>query len=345
MDRRTWIKTGMLMAGSSFIQPGSFPVEGRAHASREDGMLMTVNGLVAPDDAGLVLPHEHVMSIFGLDPAIDPDYDAEKLQDAVVPYLRHIKGLGCGTVIDCTAAYFGRDPGLLKTFAGQTGLHIITNTGYYGAANDRYVPEHAFRETVDELTGRWHREWQDGIGDTGIRPGFMKVGVDGGPLSEIDAKLVRAGARLHLMTGLTLAVHTGNNPAAAQEQLAILKQEGVSPEAWIWVHAHGVEQMDDLVRAAEEGAWLEFDGLGAETIARHLELVSEMKRRGFLNQVLLSHDGNSFTPGERPPRPYEALFTTFIPALKNAGFSDEEVNLLTRKNPGRAFGVRVRPRR
>jgi predicted metal-dependent phosphotriesterase family hydrolase len=53
--------------------------------------------------------------------------------------------------------------------------------------------------------------------NTGIRPGFIKVGVDSGPLSGIDLKLVQAAARAHLASALTIAVQTGNNPASARE--------------------------------------------------------------------------------------------------------------------------------
>ena len=56
---------------------------------------------------------------------------------------------------------------------------MITNTGYYGAAGDKYVPQHAYEETVDQLADRWTGEWEDGIEGTGIRPGFIKGGVDG----------------------------------------------------------------------------------------------------------------------------------------------------------------------
>jgi phosphotriesterase-related protein len=63
----------------------------------------------------------------------------------VVPILKRVKDLGCRALFDCTAAYFGRDVRLLRKVSEQTGLHIITNTGYYGAADDRYVPPHALR--------------------------------------------------------------------------------------------------------------------------------------------------------------------------------------------------------
>jgi phosphotriesterase-related protein len=280
--------------------------------------------------------------MFGGESAARPGYDVARLLATVLPYLESIKNLGCKTIVDCTAAYFGRAPELLKTISEKSRLKLVTNTGYYGAVHHRYVPAHAYSETADKLAERWVHEWREGIEGTGIRPGFMKIGMDAGPLSEIDRKLVQAAARAHLPTGLTIASHTGDSPVGAEQQLSILRQEGVSPTAWIWVHAHAVKDERALLRVAEEGAWLEFDGLASATVERHLALVKMMKTRGLLGQVLLSHDGNSFRHGGRPLRPYDALFKIFLPALESAGFSQAEIRQLTVENPRRAFTVRVR---
>ena len=306
---------------------------------------MTVRGPIMPEAVGVMLPHEHLMSTFGAEPSLHPRYDEADLLQAVLPRLRTLKGLGAQTVADATAAYFGRDPALLRRLSEASGLHLLTNTGYYGAADDRYVPAHAYEESADELAARWLDEWRHGIGETDVRPGFIKIGVDAGPLSDVDAKLVRAAARLHLASGLTVAVHTGDNAEAVREQLAVLEEEGVAPTAWIWVHAHKVARAEDLLPAAEAGAWIELDGLSAEAVPHHLALVQAMKEEGFLGQVLLSHDGNSYRGGGKPPRPYDALFTHFLPALAETGFTNVEMRTLTVENPARAFTVRVRPRR
>ena len=110
---------------------------------------------------------------------------------------------------------------LLKRLSEASGLHILTNTGYYGAANDKHVPAFAFTETAEQLAARWIREAERGIDGTGIQPAFMKIGVDEAPLSEIDTKLVRAAAITHLRTGLPIASHTSTGTAAL-EQLDLL---------------------------------------------------------------------------------------------------------------------------
>jgi predicted metal-dependent phosphotriesterase family hydrolase len=336
MERREFLKRQALLAGSVLVGRGL-----SLHAKDVPGRVMTVLGPEQAAKLGAALPHEHIMSIFGEDAAERPRYDSAKLLEAVLPQLERVKKLGCRTIFDCTAAYFGRDPAILREVSSRSGIRIVTNTGYYGAASDRYVPASARAESADQIAERWLREFNEGIDGTGIRPGFIKLGVDNGPLSELDRKLIRAAARTHRKSGLTIAVHTGDNPAAVRDQLAVLREEGVSPEAWIWVHAHAVKDEDTLVEAAMQGAWLEFDGLQPDSIERHLQLVSKMKTRRRLEQVLLSHDGNLYRSG-KPAKLFEALFTDLLPALKGAGFTDGEIRQMTVDNPARAFALRVR---
>jgi len=338
MNRRQFIHQTAALAAAGGVS-GSGP---SAKASNAQGKIMTVLGPLDPQRVGLMLPHEHVMSTFGSDAAITPNYDREKLFAAVVPYFCSLKETGCGALADCTTLYFGRDVTVLKAVSEKTGIHILTNTGYYGAANDRYVPAHAYEETAEQLAARWASEWQNGIDGTGIRPGFIKTGVDAEPLSDIDAKLVRAAAKTHRKTGLLIAVHTGNNPASAQQQLGILREEGVHPSAWVWVHANSVQDFEALRRAAEAGAWIEFDGLGSDNVERHLDCVKRMKKIGLLNRVMLSHDGNMFRPDGRAPRTCDALFNLLIPAMEKAGISRREIRRMTVENPAKAFTVKVR---
>lgn len=346
MNRRELITLVGAAIGASL--PGSdaraAPTAAPPSESRAEGSIMTVRGPIDPADAGVMLPHEHLMSRFaGASPERRPDYDVRDLFKQVVPYLEKVRELGVETIADATGAYFGRDALILRRLSEITDVHVITNTGYYGAADDRFVPEHAYTDTADELADRWIGEWLEGVEGTGIQPGFIKTAVDSEPLSEIDAKLIRAASIAHLETGLTIAVHTSGLARAARQQLDILAEEGVSPEAWVWVHAHNADDLGGPVRAAEQGAWISFDGIGADTAARHVELVGAMHDRGLAGRVLLAHDGNSY-PLSGSPRPYEHLFSRVIPGLRNAGLDEAWIRRLTVENPRDAFTVRVRAR-
>ncbi len=308
-----------------------------------EGSILTVRGPIRPEELDLALPHEHLFSNFGLDPADPPVYDTPRLMREVLRYVSSVRFLGCNAIFDGTAQYFGRAPELLRRISEGTRVHVITNTGYYGAANGRYIPVHAFDESAGAVAARWAAEFHQGIGGTGIRPGFIKLGIDAGPLNAINAKLLRAAAITHRQTGLTLAVHTGDNAAAAREQLAILREEGVSPEAWIWIHADNSKDLAPLLEAAKAGAWISVDGIAQDNVASRVAIVRRFKDARLLGRVLLSHDGNSFRAnGTRPLKPYSALFTHLLPALRHDGFTPGELRLLTETNPARAFTVRPR---
>ena len=314
-----------------------------APLAAEAPAVMTVRGPVVPSQLGLMPVHEHLFSNFGEEPAEPPVYAREALLATVVPYAESVKKLGCGAVADGTTAWFGRDPLLLQTISVRSGLHILTNTGLYGAANDRYVPRRVLYQPVRAIAQEWIREAEHGIRETGVRPGFIKIGVDAGPLSEMDAKLVRAGAVAHRSTGLTMTVHTGNNPESVERQLRILAEEGVAPNAWVWIHANQCKDDAAIAQMARRGAWVSLDGLDRKTLERHVELVQVLKKAGCLQQVLLSHDGNSFRAGGKSPmREWSMLFTDLLPSLRKSGIGDEEVRLLTVENPQRAYTINKR---
>ena len=189
------------------------------------------------------------MSIFGGQPVKVAQYDEEKLFAKVIPYLKMLKVFGVQTICECTGAYFGRRVDLLRRISHETGMQILTNTGYFGAAHDRYVPAHAFAETIDQIAQRWIDEWENGIDGTDIRPGFIKIGVDPGMPSDIDKKLILAAGKTHLKTGLTIVSHTSGSTDAAVEQVAMLEEMGVHPEAWIWAHAQRVKDPADFTSA------------------------------------------------------------------------------------------------
>ena len=329
ISRRAWL-AGML---------GVLPMPGRAQ-DLADRPVHTVTGPVSPSLLGVTLMHEHVLVDFVGAAKVDRSrYDQAAVFRAVLPQLQRARELGCETLVECTPAYLGRDAALLKRLSEASGLRIVTNTGFYGAANDKHVPLFAFDETAEQLAARWIGEATAGIEGTGIRPGFMKIGVDGVPLSDIDAKLVRAAGLTSRRTGLPIASHTGSG-AAAMAELDLLESLGVAPASFIWVHAQSERDESHHVRAARRGAWVEFDGISPSSLARHVDLVRHMKNAGRLDRVLVSHDAGWYHVGEPDGgqfRPFDTLFSEFVPALRKAGFPESDVRRLVVDNPARAI--------
>jgi phosphotriesterase-related protein len=312
-----------------------------AATPRQPRMVQTATGPIAADRLGLTLMHEHVLVDFiGADKVSASRYHSDEAFRTILPHLERVRKHGCETLVECTPAYLGRDAALLKRLAEASGLTIITNTGYYGAASDKHLPAHAFSETADQLAARWTREASGGIDGTGIKPGFMKIGVDAAPLSAVDEKLVRAAGLTHKATGLPIASHTGTG-AAALAELTLLADLGVPPSAFIWVHAQSERDTSIHVRAAKAGAWVEFDGISDSSVARHVELVRHMHEAGLLERVLVSQDAGWYRvgePGGGQFRGFDTLFTAFVPALVAARLTKDDVRTLLVTNPRRALG-------
>jgi phosphotriesterase-related protein len=343
VSRRKFIARTALSAGAICAADSIFTAESNRKGA--ESFIQTVLGPIAPDKFGVALAHEHVMCDFiGADLTGRHRWEVEAVVMRMLPFLRQLKERGVTGFVDCTPAYIGRDPRVLKRLAEETGLHVLTNTGYYGGANDKFVPKHAYDETPDQLANRWVREWEHGIEDTGVRPGFMKIGVDeakGDPpkLSEIDEKLVRAAARASRRTGLAVTCHTGGGPAGlAATRLFV--EEKADPARFIVAHSdgHGIHLNRQV---AELGAWVSFDAISRQPLEQHLKLVTEMVEK-HASHLLLSHDNGWYNVGQEnggEVRDFNYIHNTFLPALQKHGVDQATARGLMAGNPARAFAV------
>jgi predicted metal-dependent phosphotriesterase family hydrolase len=339
LSRRKFLERGLIAGTGLYVSPYKF------FDAKKEGIIMTVNGPIRPADMKFTLEHEHILVDFIGAEKFSPDrYQADEVFSTALPFLKDVKNRGCTTFIECTPVFLGRDARLLKRLAKASGLHILTNTGYYGAQHEKFLPKNVYTETSSEIAARWTGEWKNGIEGSGIKPGFIKTSVDKAPLSPAQEKIIEAAALAHLDTGLTIAIHTGDGKAA-QEQLRILSRNNVSPQARIWVHAQNEPDKSFHLEAARQKSWVSFDGLNPETISLHVEYLQNMKSEKLLDQVLVSQDSGWYHVGEPHGgifNNYDTLFTQFIPALKQNSFTQEEIDTLFIVNPSKAFTVSVR---
>ncbi len=306
--------------------------------------IMVLGNLVDTDTSKIWLTHEHILVDFiGADRIDKRTWNEDSVMRVMMPYLNEVAAHGVEYFVDATPHYLGRDVSLLQRIADSTGLTILTNTGLYGAGNNKYIPAFAERATAEELAALWIDEFRSGIDGTKIKPGFIKIGVNNSdPLKPMDQKLVKAAALTHLATGLTIASHTGA-ATGLWPQLEILRKAGVSPSAFIWVHAQGENDYANFLSAAKAGCWISLDGLGWETDT-HIDKLLFAKENAFLDRVLISHDAGWFDPQkqEQSIQPYSNIFERVIPTLRAKGFTVGEIDGLMKRNPARAFGLRVR---
>ncbi|MDB6036629.1 MAG: hypothetical protein JWM99_470 [Verrucomicrobiales bacterium] len=337
MNRRTFLcKTGLLAAASAI---GTHGVSG------PKSYVQTVLGPVAASSLGFTLVHEHIMCDFiGADQTGRQRWDVEAVVKRMLPLLIQIKDRGVKSFFDCTPAFIGRDPRVLKRLAEASGIHIATNTGYYGGADDKFVPKQAYSETASQLADRWVREWEEGIEDTGVKPGFIKIGVDeikkdAVALSPIDDKIVRASAQASRRTGLAVTCHTGGGAAGLRATKSFI-EEKANPARFIVAHSDG-HGLPINQQVAELGSWVSFDGISRRPLDEHVRLVGEMTKR-HADHVLLSQDNGWYSVGQEDGgeiRDYNYICDVFLPALRKAGSSEALIQKLTVQNPANAFAL------
>ena len=317
----------------------------------------TVNGSLPISQMGTTLIHEHVFIDWdGADSTDSSTWNNDEAFEVILPYLEEVKTKGVTTILDCTPIYLGRNPQLLKRLSDATGINILTNTGYYGAMENKYIPESAFEASVDEISDIWLKEYREGLEGTGIKPGFIKISVSkNDALSNFHKKLVQAAARTHLRSGLTIVGHTG--PAKpAKAQIELLAKSGVGPEAFVWTHAQQAS-LKSHIEIAKMGAWVSLDGMGwmapdsttdstAMTLNKYLDMIENFKEKDLLDNLLISHDAGWYThnakDGKQNFKPFTPIFDQVIPGLKERGFTEKDINQILVKNPKRAYGLIVR---
>jgi phosphotriesterase-related protein len=344
VNRRLFLQSAAALTSAAVV-----PFDrGYAGSLKADGrQVMTVRGPLDRREMGLTLTHEHLFA--DLRPHAEQmrnpvQTNVDEVVEVVLPYLHRLRELGCRTFVDATAVGLGRDAALIKRLSEESGLHMLTVTGNYAAVDYQFLPPYVHEDSPERLAQRWIGEWERGIGDSGVRPGFIKLSVNDRPLSDIERKLVRAAATTHLEIGLTIGTHTRLGTSALA-QLSELGARGVHPSAWIWIHAQHEKDLTQQVEAARRGAWISFDGINTDSVDAHVELVKRLRDEGQLGRVLVSQDAGWYRPGEPRGgniRAYDTILTKFIPALRAAGFTSKEIDTLFIDNPAQAFAVSVR---
>ncbi|MGQ9684408.1 MAG: phosphotriesterase family protein [Anaerolineae bacterium] len=302
--------------------------------------LMTVRGPLDAAQAGLILPHEHLFVDWR--PADTPGYAQADIADVrrrLDPDLRELKELGVSTLVECTPPIIGRNVEILRALSEAHDLHIIAAAGAY---RDPLVPSPLREQRVAALADWMMGELQQGVGETGIRCGFIKLGASDEGLTALEERFLRAAARASQRTGAVIASHTLAGTVALR-QMDILAEEGLDLGRFVWVHAHVEPDLGLHREAAARGAWLEYDGIGDPNTpdAIFVNLVQHALAQGFGRQVMLSQDAGWYTAGEPEAdmRTLGYLVRTFLPALQQAGVSDADIRMLTADNPARAFAM------
>jgi phosphotriesterase-related protein len=314
---------------------------------------------ISSSSLGFTLMHEHT---FTLSPEINQNYpdtlgDEEQLIAAAVHEYSALKAAGVDTLVDLTVIGLGRFIPRVKRIAEAVDLNIIVATGVYiWDALPMFFTVRApgtmsgGPETMDDL---FVRDIEEGIGNTAVRAGILKVATDKYGLTPGVERVLRATASAHRRTGVPISTHTATAENGLQQQRVFI-EEGVDLARVVIGHIEhpGSESFGDIERILNNGSFIGIDRFGLPlpgvTDELRVDLVVELCRRGYAEQIVMSQDHACFCD-MIPPEWYVQmpnwrktfLLETIIPRLLDRGVSQAQIDQMMKVNPSKVFATRA----
>lgn len=304
--------------------------------------VQTVTGPRDPATLGRTAMHEHLL--FGLpgwteNPLINWDR-AASIQRGV-EYLQRAKGAGLGALVDATAIGVTRDIAYLREVSEKAEFPIVFSTGWWLIVG---MQQHFSGATVEMLRDIMIHELTKEVRGTGVRAGIIKVASSRDEMHEAEAKVIAAAGQAQAATGCAVTTHTSGS-TLGEEQIAILLKNGAAPEKLIIGHSDDRGDIDYHRRLLSHGVTVEFDHIGVgeprslsdETKA---QMVATLVNEGFAKQLTLSLDSVLDLP-DRPEalgdsmREPAHLMTKFVPLMRAAGVSEDDIDQMLVRNPAR----------
>ncbi len=305
----------------------------------------TVSGTITPEQLGRTLMHEHVFVEYGgpSSETLRPGPRRSAIVSICTGYIEQIRGFGVKTLVDPTTIDLGRNAPLMAEIAAKTGFNIICATGIYSSATYVMIRER-LGGSPDAVAGLFIKELSEGIGDTGVKAGIIKV-VTGYPvIGKEEHELLLAAAKASVATGAPIITHTEG--ILGDEQQRILTGAGVPAQRIIIGHSCLSRDFDYHMRIARGGSYLGFDRFGMTGMPDEVRAAALLKLldAGWASHLMVSHDsvwywvdGPRIGTGAYKNWVPTNFFERVIPMLLYGGATDEHIQTMLCDNPRRFF--------
>ncbi|MFC2947599.1 phosphotriesterase family protein [Virgibacillus sediminis] len=314
-------------------------------------VVQTVLGPVSGKELGLILTHEALLSVVpGAEIAPEIDFDESKQFDVLRRALTEFRRFGGGTIVDRGGMFQGRNVLMYRTLSKETGVHIVASTGLgpatrVGSYFTTQQTEPPGPMPLDRLAEMYAKEITEGT----VVPRRERTGPAGlicteankEGITEFEEHLYRGAAQAALQTGAAVSIQVGKDPAY---ELGILEKEGLAPSRVI---VGGLDRLDTDERgdaftmarrgtmvAIDHAGWTPHEGYVSDD--RRVQLVLELFAEGLGDRVLVSSNAVGHAVGHEASQiGFDHLLSSFVPMLRRAGATDEQLRQLLEENPAR----------
>ena len=313
--------------------------------------MITVNsvlGHLSTDALGFTLMHEHVITAAAGIPQTYPDLLGVNFIDRIIQGLIKAKDGGINTIVDATTLDLGRDVALLPEVSRLSGVNIIVCAGWWLES-----PTFLTGASADQLAQLFTREIQEGISGTNIKAGILKAASDINGVTKWQETVLRAVARAHLMTNVPIMLHSYSPGRVGEQQLAVLRDEGVDLRRVKMDHSNDTTDIGYLTWLLEQGCYLGMDRYPGRNVSPfdRTKTMKALIDAGYADRLLPSHDYplvgiHGMSPeaikireGEERSNPYGYLYLKRVvfPQLREMGVSESTLSRLCINGPRNFF--------
>jgi phosphotriesterase-related protein len=253
-------------------------------------MIQTVNGKIGKRAFGKSLIHEHISCASNdFSKAFGKKWlDREMLCDLASDVLVLAKEkYNLGLLVDGTPVDIGRDALLLKNTSQKSGVHIVASSGFY------WYPSMETDNNQDfEIAEFLISDCIDGMEDTDIKPGILKVASGISGITDEIVKRFSAIGITQKETGLPVYAHCEHMNDTAFRQIDMLKNKGANPEKIIIGHCALRPMTEYLVEILKRGCYVSLDQCFCfpDRLSDIARCITELCKKGYGKKILVAND-------------------------------------------------------
>lgn len=320
-------------------------------------LLNTVRGTIDAAQLGVTLMHEHVFILSAeiMQNFPGPWGDEEKRVADAITRLNQLKARGVDSIVDLTVIGLGRYIPRIQRVAAETQINIVAATGVY-TYNDVPMYFH-FQGPGTELGGpemmvdMFVKDIEEGIADTGVKAAILKCATDRPGITPGVERVLRAVAQAHLRTGVPISTHTHAATERGLEQQRIFQEEGVDLTRVVIGHSGDTTDIAYLEKLIANGSYIGMDRFGIDVLLPfedRVNTVAKMCELGYADKMVLSQDAACFNdwlpeaalPTVLPNWHFMHIHNDVIPALKQRGVTERQIETMLVDNPREIFAAR-----
>ncbi|CAH1252848.1 PTER [Branchiostoma lanceolatum] len=263
----------------------------------------------------------------------------------VIEELKFFKQHGGSSMVECTIVGLERDMNMMKRMAEESGVNIISGTGYYV---DAALPQDVHSATQEQLVSTMVQDITKGAAGTSTRCGVIGEIGTSWPVTATEKKVLQATAAAQTQLGCPVIIHPGRNKEAPAEVIRILAEAGGDISRTVMSHLdRTIYDKGELSEFAKLGSYLEWDLFGIEVSyyeqvtnldmpsdAQRIQMIKHVLDNGYEDRVVIAHDVHTkHRLMHYGGHGYSHILLNVVPMMLARGISQDQVDKMLIHNP------------